>query len=548
MSDVFSIRLFGKMEARANGMALPGLHLREGERLLAYLTLHSGILHTYRQLALLFWPSEAHQNEEYDGGSYPSTRQAIYSLRRALGAQAWRLSSSGKSVVAFDLTGADVDVVEFERLVQGEEVPDWRRALELYTAPLLADWHESWVKDARIRSQRSADRIRLALASLPPFVSALAAPSNETIDKIGKSPKIRASSKGRNSPGAGASLEADGGAVALNSPFYIERAADEVFREALLRQDSIVLVKGARQIGKTSLLARGIQHVRQAGARVLLTDFHSLPAAALASADLLYRTLAQEMADQLDMDFAPEVAWNPRRSANRNLERFLCDTVLGAESSPLVWAMDEVDLLFTRDCSSEVFGLFRSWHNRRALDPEGPWSRLTLAMSYATEAHLFIRDVNQSPFNVGTRLTLRDFTCEQVAELNRRYDTPLKDAESLQRFYTLLNGHPFLTRRALSEMRGNGLDIGALEAQADRTAGLFGDHLRRLIIALTPNTELTDIVRAMLRGEPCSSEAAFYRLRSAGVLAGDTLEECQWRCPIYATYLKRHVSDIGERS
>jgi len=61
-------------------------------------------------------------------------------------------------------------------------------------------------------------------------------------------------------------------------------------------------------------------------------------------------------------------------------------------------------------------------------------------MSYATEAHLFIRDVNQSPFNVGTRLTLYDFTYEQMAELNRRYESPLKDADALRRFYALCHG------------------------------------------------------------------------------------------------------------
>ena len=50
---------------------------------------------------------------------------------------------------------------------------------------------------------------------------------------------------------------------------------------------------------------------------------------------------------------------------------------------------------------------------------------------YATEVHLFIRDLNQSPFNVGTRVALEDFTRPQVARL----------AE-------LVGGHPCLTRRA----------------------------------------------------------------------------------------------------
>ena len=48
-------------------------------------------------------------------------------------------------------------------------------------------------------------------------------------------------------------LEPHGGAMPLNSRFYIERPADAEFMR-MARQDSIVLVKGARQVGKTSLL------------------------------------------------------------------------------------------------------------------------------------------------------------------------------------------------------------------------------------------------------------------------------------------------------
>ena len=45
----------------------------------------------------------------------------------------------------------------------------------------------------------------------------------------------------------------------LDSQFYVVRPADDEFLTAITRGDSIVLVKGARQMGKTSLLARGLQ-------------------------------------------------------------------------------------------------------------------------------------------------------------------------------------------------------------------------------------------------------------------------------------------------
>ncbi|MDQ2687545.1 MAG: AAA-like domain-containing protein, partial [Armatimonadota bacterium] len=50
-------------------------------------------------------------------------------------------------------------------------------------------------------------------------------------------------------------LEPVGGAVPPDSPFYMRRVADHEFLQALEDVESILLIKGARQIGKTSMLA-----------------------------------------------------------------------------------------------------------------------------------------------------------------------------------------------------------------------------------------------------------------------------------------------------
>lgn len=336
-------------------------------------------------------------------------------------------------------------------------------------------------------------------------------------------------------------LEPVYGAVPLGSEFYLTRPQDAELRTAILNQDSIVLIKGARQMGKTSLLARGIQQARQRGSNVVLTDFQKLNVSDLDSAANLYLALGQSLAEQLDLAVRPQDAWDDRRGANVNFDRFLRREVLAKLEAPLMWGLDEVDRLFTCDFGSEVFGLFRSWHNERALDPAGPWARLTLAIVYATEAHLFITDMNQSPFNVGTRLALDDFTPDQVAEMNRRYRSPLQTPADVQRLIKLVGGHPFLVRRALHELATQSLDIGALEAQADRDEGIFGDHLRRILVLLARDPLLADVVRSVLAGEPCATPESFYRLRSAGLMAGTSPADMRPRCQLYAAYLRRHL-------
>jgi hypothetical protein len=341
---------------------------------------------------------------------------------------------------------------------------------------------------------------------------------------------------------APARLETVGGAVPLDSPFYLQRAADAEFHAAVLAPEiCIVLVKGARQMGKTSLLARGLQQARERGHRVALTDFQQLNISSFESIDHFYLALGHSLADALDLDALPEDVWNSNRTPNINFERYLKREVLGHLTTHLVWGIDELDRLFPCSFSSEVFGLIRSWHNHRALDPESPWWRITLAMAYATEAHLLISDPNQSPFNVGTRVQLHDFTAEQVAEMNRLYGAPISSPADLADFTGLVGGQPYLVRRGLHELATRRLSFEAFRAEADKEDGVFGDHLRRLVFLLAKDPVLIEAMRGIARGEKHLTQDAFYRLRAAGMIVGDGPDRARPRCQLYATYLRRSL-------
>lgn len=82
-----------------------------------------------------------------------------------------------------------------------------------------------------------------------------------------------------------------------------------------------------------------------------------------------------------------------------------------------------------------------------------PGDGLTLAISHSTEQHLFIHDTTQSPFNVGTQVTLADFDMLQMAKLNDANDFHLESDEDILRFHTLVNGHPYLASKGFYEMQ-----------------------------------------------------------------------------------------------
>lgn len=487
----------------------------------------------------------AYMSPEQARGQEVDGRSDIFSLGTVLYEMiTGRVPFDGKSpadVIAavlnhevWPLTGVPA---ELERIVRKALAKD--REQRYQTAKdLLID-----LKNLKLELEVEARLKRAAQPEAKPAGNPEAETRTWLVDQIPDSAPVSAplATPSSNSPALREMLEPVGGAVPLDSGFYILRPTDEKFRQAIARQDSIVLVKGARQVGKTSLLARGLQQAREAGAKVVLTDFQSLSAEYLESISQLLLTLANAFADQLDLDVSPDEMWKPNRSPGVNFEQYLRREALLKLSAPIVWGLDEVDRLFTCDFGSEVFGLFRSWHNKRALDPQGPWQRLTLAIAYATEAHLFITDLNQSPFNVGTRLQLDDFTFEQVAELNERYGAPLKDKAEIARYYRLLSGHPYLVRRGLHEMVTNNLGLNELEAGAFSDEGPFSDHLHRLLISLNKDAELREVVRSVLQGKPCPSPESFYRLRSAGLAIGESTRDIRPRCQLYATYLERHL-------
>ncbi len=335
-------------------------------------------------------------------------------------------------------------------------------------------------------------------------------------------------------------FEPPGGAVPLGSRFYVERDADGELQMALERGDGIVLVKGARQAGKTSLLARGIQSARRDGACVAFAHLQLLSQATLASADTLFLSLAHSLEEQLDLPVSPTDAWDERRSPGANLRRYLRSEVLTLAGPRLVWALDEVDRVLQCADSDDFFGFLRSLHDERALDPGGPWGGLSFVMAYSTEAHLLIADAHQSPFNVGTRIALEDFTPEQVADLNARHGNPLRGASDLGRYMDILGGQPYLTRLGLFEMATRGTSLDDLEVWAIDDRWIFGDHLMRMWALVSRESALSAAIADVSGGRPCGADA-FYRLRSAGILSGSSPADSRIRCGLYARYFAQRV-------
>ncbi|MBI1878332.1 MAG: AAA-like domain-containing protein [Chloroflexi bacterium] len=332
-----------------------------------------------------------------------------------------------------------------------------------------------------------------------------------------------------------AELPAPGGAVKLRDTLYVEREADGQLKRELTKWGSTTTIRASRQMGKTSLLMRGLHQARQEGTKVISLDFQGFGHDQLASPDVFLHELAKLICHELRLDDTEvDKLWQGSLGAPNKLTFFLEDYVLPRFEGPLIMAMDEADYLLLRTpFYQDFFGLVRSWHNRRSREA---WEKFNLVLVISTEPYLLIDDVSQSPFNVGLKLELADFSEAQVHDLNRRHGSPVAEPH-LPPFMTLLNGHPYLTRKALYTLVTERVTWPDLLQVAASEQGPFGDHLRRHQWGLRDKPQLREALAQVIRSNRCSDELALFRLLRAGLIKGSgDVYTC--RCDLYRLYFK----------
>lgn len=332
-------------------------------------------------------------------------------------------------------------------------------------------------------------------------------------------------------------LELPEGTMDTESRFYVERPFDAAALETIRRKGVTITIKGPRQMGKSSLLIRTMQAAAEAGKRIAFLDFQLFDKAALKDANLFFRQFCVWLTDALGMEDRVADYWKEGLGNSQRCTRYVSLYILKELDGPLVLAMDEVDGIFEADFRSDFFGMLRNWHNSRAFTPL--WKRLDLAIVTSTEPYQLIENLNQSPFNVGEIIDLTDFTDAQVSDLNRRHGSPLAPADE-QQLMALLNGHPYLVRRALYLIASGRLGFAELIERATDDRGPFGDHLRYHLFRLHNKTELVEGLRQIMRHQRCQDDLIFFRLRGAGLVRREGKVELM-RCALYEGYFKEHL-------
>jgi WD40 repeat protein len=128
---------------------------------------------------------------------------------------------------------------------------------------------------------------------------------------------------------------------------------------------------------------------------------------------------------------------------------------LRAVPTRLAIFLDEIDAVRSLPFSTdELFAAIRECYNRRAEEPA--FERLTFCLLGVASPTDLIRDTRMTPFNIGRRIELHDFTEEEAAPLRVGLEVgtlespgrPEKEARALlKRILYWTGGHPYLTQR-----------------------------------------------------------------------------------------------------
>lgn len=368
-----------------------------------------------------------------------------------------------------------------------------------------------------------------------------------------------------------------GGTLRPDAPCYVERAADHQLYDCLTRGE-FCYVLTSRQMGKSSLMVHTAYRLRQAGYRVVTLDLTAL--GQNLTAEQWYGGLLELMGEQLQLVDALDEFWHRHRHLGP-LQRWMTalrevalPAVRATEPQPLILFVDEIDVVRRLPfCTDEFFAAIRECYNARSSDPALQGLRFCL-IGVASPSDL-MRDSRSTPFNIGQRIDLDDFTPEQALPLARGLEPVCRKSPRLrsvlgraqpgatagahallQRVLYWTGGHPYLTQRLCDGLAA--LPVGVGQADVDRLCSRFfftsaarqrDDNLlfvrERLLRIGERAAVLTLYDRLLTRhwlGERVADDESDERithLRLAGVVRGRN-GVLQTRNRIYARVFDRH--------
>ncbi|MEM6613440.1 MAG: AAA-like domain-containing protein [Cyanobacteria bacterium P01_C01_bin.72] len=329
------------------------------------------------------------------------------------------------------------------------------------------------------------------------------------------------------------------GSVAIDSPFYLDREGIEsVCYETMIKPGSLIRIKAAKWMGKTSLTNRILECGRFNEYKTVYLDFDSIERSILKDLDKLLRWICVMVSRQLKLENQVKDYWDTDiLGSNDNCTVYFEEYLLEENEGVIALALDNIDKLFTyEEVIEDFFGMLRSWHEKAKVDEA--WARLRLILVHSTEVYIPL-DINQSPFNAGVPILLEEFSSSQVEALAKLYQLDWDQSEIVE-LMNLVGGHPYLLRLAMYQIKINNLTLEQFLPTATAETGVYSNPLRRLFNLLQDSPQLCSIYERVVKSsEPIElNPLQIYQLHSIGLVKYQNNLVAP-SCKLYRDYFQR---------
>lgn len=319
-----------------------------------------------------------------------------------------------------------------------------------------------------------------------------------------------------------------GGTLPADSPLYVTRRADSELLH-LCKQGEFCYVLTSRQMGKSSLMARTARALAAEGVCCAQIDLENI--GTHATEEQWYLGILDTIDSTVCLQSDLLAWWNahPHLAIAQRFCRYVEDVLLAEVDAPIVVFVDEIDTTLGLGYTDNFFAAIRAFHNARALNPA--FQRLSFVLIGVATPDELIHDEVRTPFNIGKRVELTDFSVDEAhplaAGLAGNDDTR---RQTFTKIIDWTGGQPYLTQR-LAELASQAQAVPN-DVDAIATTELLGDKGRAdahfqfvaKMLRQAPEQEkeeLFETALGALKSKPieCVDQSPIHnRLRLAGLL------------------------------
>jgi tetratricopeptide (TPR) repeat protein len=237
----------------------------------------------------------------------------------------------------------------------------------------------------------------------------------------------------------------------IPSSLYVHRDADRQVKNIIKDMGRPGYVLVSRQMGKTNLILNAKRELESSDDIFVYIDLSNPFPSAKDCFENIIDTAIETNSEKLEeaqktiQERREGLKDTPAHKQHTNELRIILKAIKGK----LVIILDEIDALTKTTYSDQIFAQIRSIYFSRVNFEE--LSRLTYLLSGVIEPTEIIKDPKISPFNIGQKIFLNDFSKQEFHTFLSNAEIKI-DEESIERIFYWTNGNPRMTWDLCSEI------------------------------------------------------------------------------------------------